>query len=237
MRRIRCLLGDKEPGNRLFVDGDDILGDIGRLWNGCYVMLDGVNYNIASVNEWKDTPVFTLMGINPLVSTRAMLVSIEHPDLRLQYPTMGYFNMCGVGAAYFNKRVSRQWKRGVHDVNISYNFPHQQRMSHNMGQNIYGAIGVRTGSYGYGLGQALSQANIFAPTYYSYTDSVSSIRSNKSLSRALSNELALAVHPANGEIQVLYHELLVGVVEDDNTVSVRSEFNWLSDTIQEATHA
>ncbi len=213
----------------LSVGGIEIIRDQHRQWQGCLVHMRGVQYTIKGVHAYRGNVV---ARISPTMTRGDELVSLVHPELDKEYPTLGYYNT-PTTALYFTRRIARQWKKGAHENNIAVTIPFQSMIQCCQGGSVYCRAGY-TRYDQHGLSGVWKDINLFNPTYFSFEASLEVLTDREALSIALNKEIALAIHPANGEIHVLYHGLSVGAVDTNNRqLMIKSGYAWLSDTLEE----
>ncbi len=229
MPRYLCLREGKDYSNSLISEGVDVVSDLGRLWTDCLVDLDGVIKKVRGVANYRDTPVFILSNVaSDTPRSKDMLCTLGHPKLTAEYPELGYFNT-QTSVVYLERTIGRQWKQGLHRNTCNIEVPFANEISTCVMIDGYAYAGVRYQSE-LSFYNFLGTLDVFNPSYPSYAIAMNRLTSGRALSVGLSKDIALALHPINGEVHIMYHELSVGAVDD--TVLIRDEFFWLEDTIK-----
>jgi hypothetical protein len=228
MPRYLCKREGKELDNQLTINGVEIVRDLNRVWSNCIVYLSGKQARVHGVFNYKRTPVMTVV---PTGSRDEYLVTFDHPKLRIDYPEVGYFN-AGTSAIYLQRKVSRQWKQGLHSNTINLIVPFGREIANTAPVDRYGVVGL---DYGHTLDfhTFLDTFNIFEPEYPTFRGALNTLLEARAMSVALSLSVVLVLHPANGEIHVMYHNDSVGAIDvDNNELLIRDEYFWLEDTLR-----
>jgi len=224
---------DIQLSRELFVGDREVLQDLHRQWCQCIVQLHGAQYSVYKVRAYRGQIVAVL--ILPLGSSPSVVVSLDHPDLLKTYPEVGYSNIA-TSAVYVTRRVARQWKKGVHENNTSLTIPFEDLTTPVIGMSGWSMVGNREYRY-QGFTGVFGELNIYTPEYPPFNEALATLVEKGALSIALSKDVALALHPCNGEVHILYHNLSVGAVDYENEqVLTKNGFEWIADTIREVVH-
>ena len=229
MPRYLCKRDGKNVSGELHVDGREVIRDLNRIWYDCIVSLDGVQQEVEAVYAYKETPVMVLV---PTGGGEAMLVTLDHPKLTIEYPELGYFNL-PTSAIYAERKVSRQWKQGLHANTCAIRVPFTKDIGTRTSIDPLTFTGIRDRGERTGAKRLISSLPIYNPTYPTYEQAINTLLENRALSVALNRDILLALHPINGEVHIMYHELSVGAIDvDRDALIVRPEFNWLYETLR-----
>ncbi len=218
----------------LYIDDIEVVRDLSRVWSGCYVELMGEQWEITSVRVDVEGDILALMACRTDYSKESRLVSLDYPELHNIYPSLGYFN-APTTAVYLSRTVSRQWRQGLHANNVRVTVPFDSLI--NRQYDAFSTVGLECMYSGDGLRGLMGLIRVYNPTYPDIVDTLDRLRGSDVPSIALSREIALALHPLNGEVHVLYHEESVGAVDDSNELVIKDGFFWLEDTLREVIHA
>ena len=215
----------------LYDDMDyDILPDIHRVWNGCYVGLMDEQWRVERVLAYNGMPTMCLSCVTKQLPNH--IVSIEHPKLIKEYPQLGYFNL-PTTSVYISRLVNRQWKQGFHDNTVSYWPPFHEIVCSNYPIAPWQIVGIEA-FYEEGFEALARMINVYNHTYPCLNEALILLQEEHSLSVALSHDVVLAIHPSNGEIHVMYHDMSVGALnEEANELLIKDEFRWLEDSLRE----
>ncbi len=217
--------------SELVVGEVEVLRDLHRQWTGCLVSVRNTQYTIEQVRAYRGN-IVAIVKPTHNDGGDLLLVSLTHPRLDKAYPTLGYYNVDNT-ALYFSRRIARQWKKGAHENNMHIDVPFGSLISSACSQGVYYTVGYDRYD-NYGMRGVWGDINFFDPVYNpSFEESISLLIDSEALSTALNKEVALAIHPLNGEIHVLYHGLSVGAVNhNERQLLIKSGYEWLSDTLR-----
>jgi len=73
---------------------------------------------------------------------------------------------------------------------------------------------------------------IFNPTYFSYEESIDMVRKYERISAAFSENLCVGVEATSQHIHLYYRTLLVGIINDDNSITLLQNSQHLRELIQ-----
>jgi len=211
--------------------GVEMLSDLNRVWEGCYVSILNEQWYVEALGTIGGE---LCMKINCLTSQRRKrrAVSFDHVKLDKIHPHLGYFNT-KTSSIYLSRKINRQWKQGIHPNTVTAHIPFGDLISRTSGMNMWAAVGMES-YYEDGLSGLSCDVNFFDPTYLSYQQGVNKLTEGEMISAALSRDVALALHPANGEVHVMYHEEPVGAVDViNNTLILREGYAWIRETLEE----
>jgi len=207
----------------------EIINDLYRVWNGSIVYLLGEQWLVQAVGMQEEE---LCMSVTCLTNTSRSnrVVSFDHPKLDHTYPELGYFNL-PTSTVYLSRRCTRQWKQGFHDNTVNMTIPFCSLIERELGINRWLFTGV-TSPYGEGgfLG-LMRELRVYDAVYPTFIDAMITLHEGRALSVALNSSVALALHPANGEVHVLYHGESVGAI--DNRLVIKDKFLWIEDTLRE----
>ena len=213
-------------------NGVEILQDLNRVWRGCMV---GLNTNMWTVEQLGMYGEELVVLITCLTNDKfpMRIISFNHPKLEKQYPDLGYFNL-PTGCVYLSRRATRQWKQGLHVNTLEYTAPFRRVMEGVTRENIWKLTGNQI-MWEYGLPEQMKKLDVYHHTYPTLTQALSSITKKETLSVALNNAVTIAVHPMNGELHIMYHNMSVGALDLNSRepLMIREDFLWLRDTLQE----
>ncbi len=219
--------------HEFYQEGVEILRDLNRTWKECLVEYEGEMWHIHHIKNY-DGVVAALITCVTKPSRHNRVIDFSHPLLNRQYPKLGYFNYKHL-ALYFSRQINRQWKQGYHGNTLSIGTPFSQELSNTFGDNVWVILGLDDLAR-YPMSKVRKKVNVYNHKYPTYSTALSSILNGSTcLSIALSRDVALALHPANGEVHILYHNTPVGVMDlsNPNPLVLKPEFFWLRDTIEE----
>ena len=234
MMVFRAIKRGDSYSSEAMVNGIEVIRDLNRIWTGCYVHIRGNMYVIKSVRFLDDTEVVAIIRKCNDMGAPNKVVSLNHHSLIKDYPELGYFNT-PTSTVYISRSVSRQWRQGVHANNIRVEVPFQHLVGRY--REIYSTVGLSCMYDGTGLTSLMGMIDVFNSTYPLLPDALHTLREGDAMSVALSRGVALALHPINGEVHVMYHDESVGAVDDSDALTIREEFFWLKDTLEEVIHA
>lgn len=212
--------------------GVEIFQDLNRVWKGCMVGLNTNMWCVELVGQYKDEAVFVISCLtNEKFPMR--VISSTHPKLEKQYPELGYFNL-PTNCVYLSRRATRQWKQGLHINTIDYTAPFREVVEKTTRENIWKVSGNHL-LWEYGIQEQLKKLDVYHHTYPTLTQALSCITKKESLSVALNLDVTIAVHPVNGELHIMYHNMSVGALDLNSRepLVIREDFLWLRDTLQE----
>ena len=211
-------------------EGDvEVVNDTHRVWNGCYVSLMDETWVVQRVYGYEGELVFVLSCTTDHDKQRRV-VSMDHPDVNTVYPSLGYFNL-PTSALYLARKVARQWKQGIAQGNVDIDVPFGAVYDRYCNVNKLWGVGVQQ-VYDGGFDRIMSSTKVHLPIYSSFSYTMERLTEGRCMSRALSTDVCLALHPANGEIHILYHNISVGALRD-NLLHIRPAYQWVSDTLEE----
>lgn len=126
-------------------------------------------------------------------------------DIDLSHPDVGYVNYQR-STVYVMRRAERQWKLGYNSRNVYVGNVLDEEHSH---LGIYALIHLSTTD-------AAFVQEVFDPFYHSHIAALALIRQGQLLSAAISPHVALGQSARFPYILILYKNIPVGYVDDDN---------------------
>jgi len=206
------------------------LRDIGRLHEGSVVKYEGEFYNCDGGCYYSSSIGEVLLCVYNCIGEEGIRGLIPFREVDNSFPEVGYYNISHSGprkAIMINRRVnSRAWRYGFHPSIADVSTPYL-RSSASLMDSIMEDVPPAFRGSSRSIDRYLAADGEFHPFHAAY----SSIRTGRSLSVAISRDVAIASSPMKDEVGIFLMGTRVGTVDKNGEIQI--ELEWATDSIME----
>ena len=234
MLRTLTQLGDRATRHVNPADGEQLMEDIARLHSSSIVKVDGNKYVCRGRTIFSPKYDETFLEVYDNGGAKIMFAPMSEIDNR--FPAVGYYN---IEKAKYNIAIMinrytdrRSWRYGFHNEIASISSPYLSENS----DILYRAMESIPNPM---PDLSLSDKGRFymstTDSLHSFSDAFSSICDHKSLSVAISRDVAIASSPYTNEVGVFLTGSKVGIVRSNGDINITVD--WAEETVMEVCNA